>query len=329
MARSSGGPDNPLTHDQLVAKFAGNAGSGADEVVALVEKLDGLDDLTPLFDADRCAGPDPKETPHDALGHQARATSRGSPTRASPSASGLNEGDAGWTSGNTSAAMDESIGKMTVSGTMEEQATDRLREGAHHPRLPPVWASTTSPASPRTSPSPGCPTTPRPRPCGRGLRRPTSRPCARSSSNDWSGGPHTSRSSCTRSRAAARCWSPRPAPGTATALAGAGGLRRPRLPADDPARRRRPARSCTRATSPPSTPGASTGPPRSSTRPGLSLADAVSVYDYSTPATREEHDAATVEGASRAVRRRRGAARSPAASWSAGCTARASSSPST
>ena len=53
----------PLTHDQLVAKFVGNAGSGAGEVVALVEKLDGLDDLAPLFDADRPSrpGPDPRQ----------------------------------------------------------------------------------------------------------------------------------------------------------------------------------------------------------------------------------------------------------------------------
>lgn len=36
---------------------------------------------------------------------------------------GLTEGDAGWTSGNTSASMDESVGKMTVSGTMQEQAS--------------------------------------------------------------------------------------------------------------------------------------------------------------------------------------------------------------
>jgi enamine deaminase RidA (YjgF/YER057c/UK114 family) len=35
---------------------------------------------------------------------------------------GLTEGDAGWTSGCTSAAQDPAIGKMTVSGTMEEQA---------------------------------------------------------------------------------------------------------------------------------------------------------------------------------------------------------------
>lgn len=35
---------------------------------------------------------------------------------------GLTDGDAAWTSGHTSAALDESIGRMTVSGTMEEQA---------------------------------------------------------------------------------------------------------------------------------------------------------------------------------------------------------------
>ncbi|HET6154112.1 MAG TPA: RidA family protein [Marmoricola sp.] len=36
---------------------------------------------------------------------------------------GLVEGDAGWTSGCTSAATDPAIGKMTVSGTMKEQAS--------------------------------------------------------------------------------------------------------------------------------------------------------------------------------------------------------------
>jgi enamine deaminase RidA (YjgF/YER057c/UK114 family) len=36
---------------------------------------------------------------------------------------GLAEGDAGWTSGNTSARTDPAVGKMVVSGTMEEQAT--------------------------------------------------------------------------------------------------------------------------------------------------------------------------------------------------------------
>lgn len=35
---------------------------------------------------------------------------------------GLSEGDAGWTSGHTAAAFDESVGKMTVGGTMEQQA---------------------------------------------------------------------------------------------------------------------------------------------------------------------------------------------------------------
>lgn len=49
--RSSGGPDNPLTYDQLVAKYTGNAGPGADDVLTLVEKLDTLDDLEPLLDA--------------------------------------------------------------------------------------------------------------------------------------------------------------------------------------------------------------------------------------------------------------------------------------
>ena len=35
---------------------------------------------------------------------------------------GLREGDSAWTSGHTSAALDPAVGKMTVSGTMEEQS---------------------------------------------------------------------------------------------------------------------------------------------------------------------------------------------------------------
>lgn len=35
---------------------------------------------------------------------------------------GLSEGDSAWTSGHTSAAFDESVGKMTVGGSMEQQA---------------------------------------------------------------------------------------------------------------------------------------------------------------------------------------------------------------
>jgi 2-methylcitrate dehydratase PrpD len=49
--RSGGGPDNPLTHDELVAKFAGNAGPGADEVLSLVESLPSLDSVDPLLEA--------------------------------------------------------------------------------------------------------------------------------------------------------------------------------------------------------------------------------------------------------------------------------------
>lgn len=54
VARSAGGPDNPLTHDELVAKFAGNAGPGSERVQSLVEALDSLDDLEPLFEAIAC-----------------------------------------------------------------------------------------------------------------------------------------------------------------------------------------------------------------------------------------------------------------------------------
>ena len=35
---------------------------------------------------------------------------------------GLREGDSAWTSGHTSAAYDSAVGKMTVAGTMAEQA---------------------------------------------------------------------------------------------------------------------------------------------------------------------------------------------------------------
>lgn len=41
---------------------------------------------------------------------------------------GLSEGESAWTSGHTSAAFDESLGKMTVSGSMEEQARIAYRK---------------------------------------------------------------------------------------------------------------------------------------------------------------------------------------------------------
>lgn len=51
VARSAGGADSPLTRDELLAKFTGNAGPGSEDVVTLVEALDTLDDLEPLIDA--------------------------------------------------------------------------------------------------------------------------------------------------------------------------------------------------------------------------------------------------------------------------------------
>jgi 2-methylcitrate dehydratase PrpD len=49
--RSSGGPSNPLTRDQLLAKFRGNAGNAADAAVEHLEGLDDLVSLTPLIEA--------------------------------------------------------------------------------------------------------------------------------------------------------------------------------------------------------------------------------------------------------------------------------------
>lgn len=49
--RSSGGPDDPLSDEALDAKFLGNAGPGAAEIVKLVRGLDDLDSLEPLLAA--------------------------------------------------------------------------------------------------------------------------------------------------------------------------------------------------------------------------------------------------------------------------------------
>lgn len=50
VARSSGGPDEPLTRDQLVAKFMSSAGAG-DEVVDLIEHLDDVGSVEPILAA--------------------------------------------------------------------------------------------------------------------------------------------------------------------------------------------------------------------------------------------------------------------------------------
>ena len=44
---------------------------------------------------------------------------------------GLSEGDAAWTSGHTAAAHDEAVGKMTVGGTMEQQARTAYEKVLH------------------------------------------------------------------------------------------------------------------------------------------------------------------------------------------------------
>jgi 2-methylcitrate dehydratase PrpD len=51
VARSSGGPEAPLSRDVLVAKFLGNAGADATSVVEQVESLDRATSLDPLFDS--------------------------------------------------------------------------------------------------------------------------------------------------------------------------------------------------------------------------------------------------------------------------------------
>ncbi|MEW2593204.1 MmgE/PrpD family protein [Micromonospora aurantiaca] len=54
--RSAGGPDNPLTDEQLVAKFHGNAGGDTADVVDLLSRLDELDTIEPLMAALAAAG---------------------------------------------------------------------------------------------------------------------------------------------------------------------------------------------------------------------------------------------------------------------------------
>ncbi|WP_433385790.1 MmgE/PrpD family protein [Micromonospora sp. KLBMP9576] len=54
--RSGGGPDNPLTDAQLLAKFRANAGGDPTEVVDLLRRLEELDTLEPLMAALAAAG---------------------------------------------------------------------------------------------------------------------------------------------------------------------------------------------------------------------------------------------------------------------------------
>ncbi|MGW0432106.1 MmgE/PrpD family protein [Micromonospora sp. NPDC003197] len=49
--RSTGGPDNPLTDEQLIAKFHGNAGDDSTNVVDLLHRLEELDTIEPLMAA--------------------------------------------------------------------------------------------------------------------------------------------------------------------------------------------------------------------------------------------------------------------------------------
>jgi 2-methylcitrate dehydratase PrpD len=51
VVRSSGGPDNPLDREQLLAKFFANAGPGAEPLVDLLDRLDELDSVEPVLAA--------------------------------------------------------------------------------------------------------------------------------------------------------------------------------------------------------------------------------------------------------------------------------------
>ena len=122
VARSAGGPDNPLTDEQLVAKFHGNA--GGDTADARRPAVASLDELrTPSNRSWRRWPPPVQEgPPDDTTRHQTRPPSAGSRTTGFTFCLGLAEGDAAWTSGHTSAAFDEAVGKMTVIGDMAAQA---------------------------------------------------------------------------------------------------------------------------------------------------------------------------------------------------------------
>ncbi len=62
VGRSSGGPDAPLTHNQMVHKFMSSAASG-DEVVRLIERLDELDSVAPILEACATARHNQLDTP--------------------------------------------------------------------------------------------------------------------------------------------------------------------------------------------------------------------------------------------------------------------------
>ncbi len=51
VSRSAGGPETPLSDEQLDAKFLGNAGPGAAGLIPLVRGLADLDSLAPLLSA--------------------------------------------------------------------------------------------------------------------------------------------------------------------------------------------------------------------------------------------------------------------------------------
>jgi 2-methylcitrate dehydratase PrpD len=55
VARSAGGPDNPLDRNQLLEKFFANAGPDADELRDLVERLDDLESVEPVLAATHTA----------------------------------------------------------------------------------------------------------------------------------------------------------------------------------------------------------------------------------------------------------------------------------
>ncbi|UMG93694.1 Rid family hydrolase [Nocardioides sp. TF02-7] len=123
VARSGGGPDHPLTRDEVVEKAVDNGGDGAADVVALVERLDDLDSVEPP--ARRHAPPlTPvrEEGPPMTLQAIRPETFPWFPYDGFTFCLGLSEGDSAWTSGHTAGTYDESVGKMTVGGSMEQQA---------------------------------------------------------------------------------------------------------------------------------------------------------------------------------------------------------------
>jgi 2-methylcitrate dehydratase PrpD len=53
--RSAGGPDNPLSREQLLEKFFALAGQDARQLVDLLERIDELDSVEPVLAATHTA----------------------------------------------------------------------------------------------------------------------------------------------------------------------------------------------------------------------------------------------------------------------------------